>query len=118
VSARALLSELRQRGILLETDGEKLRVDAPADAITEERRAALKEHKQGLMKLLQWEREREYRKLEEAGRRGLLVRWSQYPEWIKLHDPLSGEWHEVKATECLPGVVETANKHRKRGGVA
>jgi hypothetical protein len=91
VSVRTLLSELRQHDILLETDGEKLRVDAPADAITEERRATLKKHKQDLIKLLHWERERERRKLEGAERRRLLVRWSQYPEWIKLHDPLSGE---------------------------
>ena len=58
------------------------------------------------------------RKLEEASRRGLLIRWSEYPNWIKLHDPTTGEWHEVRAGECLPSVVETANRYRKRGGVA
>jgi hypothetical protein len=30
---------------------------------------------------------RRRRKLEEAGRRGLVVRWSEYPDWIALHDP-------------------------------
>ncbi len=64
------------------------------------------------------ERQRRQRKLEQASRRGLIIRWSEYPEWIKLHDPLSGEWHEVRASECLPGVVETANRYRKRGGAA
>lgn len=59
---------------------------------------------------------RRERKLEEADRRGLLIRWSEYPTWIKLHDPITGEWHEVRASECLPGVVETANKYRKKGG--
>jgi hypothetical protein len=54
------------------------------------------------------------RALCTAGRN---VRWSEYPTWIKLHDPTTGEWHEVKAEECLPGVVETANKYRKKGGV-
>ena len=39
---------------------------------------------------------RRRRKLEEAGRRGLVVRWSEYPNWIALHDPTSGEWHEVR----------------------
>ena len=58
------------------------------------------------------------RKLEEASRRGLLIRWSEYPDCIKLHDPTTGEWHEVRADECLPSVVETANRYRKRGGVA
>jgi hypothetical protein len=55
------------------------------------------------------------RNLEKAARIGLVIRWSEYPTWIKLHDPTTGEWHEVRAEECLPGVVETANKHRKKG---
>ena len=54
------------------------------------------------------------RKLEEASRRGLSIRWSEYPEWIKLHNPLTGDWHEVKASECSPGVVGSANRHRKK----
>jgi hypothetical protein len=47
---------------------------------------------------------------------GLIIRWTEHPEWIKLHDPTTGEWHEVRAEECLPGVVETANKYRKKQG--
>ncbi len=27
----------------------------------------------------------------------------------------SGEWHEVRADECSPRVVETANKERENG---
>jgi hypothetical protein len=45
---------------------------------------------------------RRRRKLEEAGRRGLVVRWSEYPDWIALHDPLSGEWVEVRSGDCFP----------------
>ena len=55
-------------------------------------------------------------KLDKAARMGLTIRWSEYPEWIKLHDPTTGGWHEVRAEECLPGVVETANKYRKKKG--
>ena len=58
--------------------------------------------------------ERKERRLEQAGQRGLLVRWSEYPTWIKLHDPTTGDWHEVKASECLPGIVTEADKHRKK----
>ena len=54
------------------------------------------------------------RKLEEAGRRGLVVRWSEYPNWIALHDPLSGEWVEVRAEDCFPSLVDEANRHRKK----
>jgi hypothetical protein len=55
------------------------------------------------------------RKLEEAERRGLVVRWSDYPTWIALHDPLSGEWVEIKAKDCLPSLVEEARRGRSRG---
>ena len=58
--------------------------------------------------------ERRQRKIEEAGRRGLVVRWSEYPTWIALHDPLSGEWVEVRAEDCLPSLVEEANRGRSR----
>ena len=118
MSARALLTELRQTGARLEADAKMLYVDAPVGAITEEQHAALKEHKAALTKLLRWERESEHRKLEEANRRGLIIRWSEYPTWIKLHDPLTGEWHELRAEECLPGIVKAANEHRRRGGAA
>jgi TubC N-terminal docking domain len=112
VNARDLLENLRSRVVNLEVDGECLFVDAPVGEITEEARATLTEQKLSLLKLLTWEQ----RKLEEADRRGLVIRWSEYPDWIKLHDPTSGEWHEVRVEECLPGVVETANKYRKKKG--
>jgi hypothetical protein len=57
---------------------------------------------------------RRRRKLEEAGRRGLVVRWSEYPDWIALHDPLSGEWVEVRADDCFPSLVDEANRRRKK----
>jgi hypothetical protein len=114
VNPAELLDDLRSQGVSLEVDGERLLVDAPAGTITDEIKATLTEVKPNLLKLLTWEQ----RKLEKADRRGLLIRWSEYPEWIKLHDPMTGEWHEVKAAECLPGVLETANKYRKKGGAA
>ncbi len=114
MNATVLLDDLRAQGVSLEADGDKLRIDAPAGLITDEVRTELAELKPKLVKLLTWER----RKLEGASRRGLLIRWSEYPDWIKLHDSTTGEWHEVKAAECLPGVVETADKYRKKGGAA
>ena len=58
--------------------------------------------------------ERRRRKLEEAGRRGLVVRWSEYSIWIALHDPLSGEWFEVRAEDCFPSLVDEANRRRRK----
>ena len=57
---------------------------------------------------------RRRRKLEEAGRRGLVVRWSEYPNWIALHDPLSGQWVEIRAEDCFPSLVDEANRRRKK----
>ena len=110
MNARVLLSDLRQRGAELETDGNRLSVDAPAGAIGEEQRALLANNKQTLIKLLEWER----RKLKEADRRGLIIRWAKERGWISMHDPSTGEWHDVRASECLPGVVEAANVNRSR----
>ena len=57
---------------------------------------------------------RRRRKLEEAGRRGLVVIWSEYPNWIALHDPSSGEWVEVRAGDCFPSLVDEANQTRRK----
>ena len=110
MNARSLLEDLKQRGVLLEPDGETLRVDAPIGAIPEELRSALTEHKPRLLRLLEWER----RNPKEADRRGLRISWSKEPGWIALHDPTTGEWHEVKASECLPSVVESARANDRR----
>jgi len=58
--------------------------------------------------------ERRQRRLEEAARRGLMVRWSEYPSWLTLHDPLTGEWHELPASDCFPSLVEEADRRREK----
>ncbi len=112
MNASALLEDLRRRDVTLEAEGDHLHVDAPPEAITDELRAALVENKGRLLELLVWEG----RNLEVASGRGLAIRWSEHPPWIKLHDPTTGEWPEVRASECLPGVVETADRWRRKGG--
>jgi predicted metal-dependent hydrolase len=111
MNAGALLEDLRRRDLILEAEGDSLHVEAPAGVVTDELRATLAENKGRLLESLARERS----KFEKAGRRGLLIRWSEYPTWIELHDPLTGDWHEVKASECLPGVIETAERYRKKG---
>ena len=112
MNASALLEDLRRRDVTLEAEGDRLHVDAPAGAITDELRAVLVENKGRLLELHSWKR----RKREKASRRGLAIGWSDYPTWIKLHDPTTGEWHEVRASESLPGVIETASRYRRKGG--
>src|SRR5688500_14764696 len=108
MNARLLLEALRGAGVILTPEQDGLHVDAPTGALTETLRRSLVENKEALIELL--ERKRVRRKA--ADRRGLLMRWSEYPTWIQLHDPLTGDWHEVKASECLPGVIDTADRYR------
>jgi hypothetical protein len=110
MKARLLLKALRGNGVILTPEEDGLHVDAPAGVLTETLRNSLVENKESLIELLERERVR----LKAADRRGLVMRWSEYPVWIELHDPLTGEWHEVRASECLPGVVETANRKRSQ----
>lgn len=114
MNAATLLEELRGRDVRLEADGLMLRVDAPAEADTDELRAALREHKRALIRHL----ERERRRLEEADRQGLIIRWAAEPGYVALHDPTTGEWHEVAVSGCPPWVLEDAKAHRRRRGRA
>jgi hypothetical protein len=114
MNASTLLDDLRSRDVLLEADGERLVVDAPAGVVTEDLRASLAEHKPSLLKILEWERS----KLEEADRRGFVAKWSRELGWISLHDPLTGEWHDWPAADCLPSIVAEANRRRRKGGAA
>jgi predicted metal-dependent hydrolase len=109
MNASDLLEDLRRRDVILEAEGDSLHVDAPAGAITDDLRAALVENKERLLERLARERQ----KLEKAGRRGLAIRWFEYPTWIALHDPSTGEWHEWPAADCFPSMVAEANRHRQ-----
>ena len=113
MNARALLMELRRKGVMLAADGDRLVVEAPEEVATEGLRAVLSEHKPRLLEIL---------RSDSGGapgtNRGLIARWSEYPTWIKLRDPTTGEWHEVRAAESLPSLVEGADAERRRGGSA
>jgi predicted metal-dependent hydrolase len=112
VRTRALLEELSERDVHLKADGLTLHVDAPAEALTDELRTALREHKRALIRHM----ERERRRLEEAASRGLVIKWAREPGYLSLHDPTTGEWHEVRASDCPLSVVESAKAHRRRRG--
>ncbi len=117
MSAKVLLEDLRRRGVIIEADGDHLVLDAPAGIVSEEVLGMLMGHKRALLKLLR----RERRRLEDAGRRGLVIEYAREPGWTALHDPTTGEWHEVRESACLPSVVQTAKanawrkKHRRKG---
>jgi hypothetical protein len=105
VNALSLYHDLKERGVILEAQGEYLKVDAPAGVVTEEVKSALVEFKPTLLEFLSRTPEREPQRKSEAC-------WSG-PELIRILDPFTGEWHEWPAAKCLPGVVAEADRRRK-----
>jgi predicted metal-dependent hydrolase len=110
MSTRALLEGLRRQDVRLKVDGLTLRVDAPAGMDAEELSSILREHKSALIRLL----ERERRKLEDADRRGLVIRFAKEPGYLSVHDPTTGDWHELQASGCPPWMLEDAKARRRR----
>lgn len=110
MNAKTLLEDLRSQDIHLQADGLTLHVDAPARSDAEELRLVLQEHKRALIRHL----ERERRRLEEADQRGLVIKWSREPGYISIHDPTTGEWHEVQTSGCPSWVLEDARAQRRR----
>jgi predicted metal-dependent hydrolase len=111
MNAQALLENLRTKGVTLQADGLTLRVAVPEAVATEEFHETVSRHKHSLIRLLERERQR----LEEAERIGLLIKWSKEPGYVAIHDPTTGDWHEVSASECPPWVTEDAKAHSRRG---
>jgi hypothetical protein len=86
VRTAALREELRECDVVLEVDALTLRVDAPAETLTDEQRTALRENEHALIRDV----ERERRRLEEAASRGLVIKWAREPGYLSLHDPTAG----------------------------
>jgi hypothetical protein len=110
VNAHALYRDLKARSVILEAQGEFLKVDAPVGVLTEADRSALKDHKPKLLEFLSRPAERP----QEVPKRESLARWAG-PGLIEIRDPFSGKWHRWPAAECLPGVVSEADGRRKGG---
>jgi len=109
VNALKLYHDLKERGVILEAQGEYLKMDAPVGVVTEEDRTALVKFKPALLEYLS----RPAQKQQEAPDHESVARWAG-PRLIKIRDPFTNEWHEWPAVKCLPGVV--AEAHRQRRG--
>ncbi len=112
MNALKLYQDLKERGVVLEASGGNLKVNAPAGALTEEDRTALRESKPALLKLLSRTQES-----DEGNDRRFKSRRSRYPGYTSLYDPVHDEWHDFPTKDCFPSIVAEANK-RKRGGAA
>ena len=105
MNALELYHDLKDRGVILEAQGDHLKVDAPAGVITEEVKTALVEFKPTLLRLLS-------QTPEEQPLRESKARWSG-PGLVRIRDPFTGEWHEWPAVKCLPGIVAEAHRRKK-----
>ncbi len=107
MNALSLYHDLKERGVILEAQGECLKVDAPVGVVTEEDKTALVKFKPILLGLLS-------RTPEEQPLRESKARWSE-PGLIRILDPFTNEWYEWPAVKCLPSVVAEADRRRKGG---
>ena len=105
MNALSLYYDLKERGVILEAQGEYLKVDAPAGVVTEEDKSALLEFKPTLLRFLS-------RTPEEQLLRESKARWAG-PGLVRIRDPFTGEWHEWPAVKCLPGIVAEADRRKK-----
>lgn len=112
MNALLLYYDLKERDVILEVDGDRLRVDAPAGELTEKDKAALAKFKPVLLKFLSCKEEP-----RDNGRR-FGARPSRYPGYTSLYDPIYDEWHDFPTRDCYPSIVELANKKRSKGGAA
>jgi hypothetical protein len=108
LNALSLYHDLKARGVILEAQGELLKVNAPVGVLTDEYRIALKQSKPQLLEVLSHSREQP----QKAPERESMARWAG-PGLIKIRDPFTGEWHEWPVAKCLPGVVAEADRRRK-----
>lgn len=83
MNALSLYHDLKVRGVILEVQGEHLKVDAPTGVLTEEDRTSLVEFKPILLKFLSRMAAREP---EDDGRR-FEARRSRHPGYTSVYDP-------------------------------
>ncbi len=112
MNALSLFHSLKARGVILESDGDKLKISAPTGTLTEGDRAALVEFKLILLRFLSIQATQDP---EDNGRR-FQSRRSKYPGYTSLYDPIHNEWHDFPTKDCLPSIVAEAS--RKKGATA
>lgn len=112
MNALKLYHDLKGRGIVLGADGDSLKVDAPAGALTDEDRSALLECKPVLLRFLAGTQGRQ--EPEDDGQR-FDAGPSQLPGYTSLYDPTEGCWHDFPSRDCYPSIVTLASRRRKGG---
>jgi hypothetical protein len=127
LTTAAVLEGIKGHGAQVWTEGDKLRYSGPKDVLDPEVLGWLREHKQEVITLLApvvpedpsiTEDANELtrfvqRKLDKAQRLGLVARWSQTFGYVSLHDPTTGEWHDLQTKEAPDWAVREARKRKE-----
>jgi hypothetical protein len=134
VSISVLLEGLKERGALVWVDGDRLRYSGPESALTPEALQRLKEHKTELLVLLTPQAENlaspqppssiaeateatnpsrfDQLKLERATKLGLIAKWAGEFGFVSIHDPTTGEWHDLHTKEAPDWARREAHKRK------
>jgi hypothetical protein len=110
VNALLLYHDLKERGVLLEADDDKLLVDAPAGELTDWDKAALAKFKPVLLEYLSGSQD-----TADCGRQ-FDARPSRHPGYTSLYNPVHDEWLDFPTRDCYPSIVELARKNQGEGG--
>ncbi len=110
MSATALLDYLEELGVRLwVTKDGGVRYSGSRSAVTPEVISAIRYFKPEIVELLDD---------DPAHRLGLVAKWSRDFGFISLHDPTTGEWHDVQTKEAPAWARREAGKRRElhKGG--
>jgi hypothetical protein len=105
--SRRLLSELRDRDVVLRIDGHDLRINAPEGVVDADLRAKLVEHKHELLTLLRAELAN-----HETGS-GLEARWSIHHNWVSLRSLATEEEVDIRVQDCPDWMLREADRRQK-----
>lgn len=103
-----VLARLERTGITLTLDGSDL-VARPTSAVDGEIVEILRENKADLVEALQ----ARMQALASASSLGLVAQWSREFGYISIHDPTTGEWHDISWKDAPEWAKWEARKRKE-----
>jgi hypothetical protein len=121
MKATTVLENLKDLGVSVWPEGDRLRYHGPKGVLSPDVLEQLKESKTDILTLLNPSEDSNQasnlsefaqRKINQAAKLGLVARWSKEFGYISVHDPTTGEWHDLR-TEDAPGWAKREALKRK-----
>ena len=123
-TAEKILLRLDEIGVSLAVSGDHL-IAKPSELVGPEMVAYLRSHKQEVIAELRFREdpvkhprtpeplEASELELAEADDRGLVATWAHEQGFVAVHDPTTGEWHDIPMKEA-PSWGQNEARYRKR----